>query len=60
MKVWNFVLQKEKVGMVEQSLWKHGALMFRKSGRQPFPALSTADSELLEAIEESKDSGPNW
>ena len=31
-------------------LW-NGALMFWKSGRQPFPALSTAESELLEAIE---------
>lgn len=31
-------------------LW-NGALMFWKSGRRPFPALSTAESELLEAIE---------
>ena len=31
-------------------LW-NGAMMFWKSGKQPFPALSTAESELLEAIE---------
>ena len=29
----------------------NGALMFWKSGKQAFPALSTAESELLEAIE---------
>ena len=31
-------------------LWNR-ALMFWKSGKQPFPALSTAESQLLEAIE---------